>query len=334
MNSIAQLSHHKLTNPNHLQIRQSPSLFSTPISSISLIPSTKPKLPLRIKASSNPNWGKTHHKSNSEKQNPVPSLLKTTCVAFAATFLFMGRFKGVSIAAPIAQPVVESSEKAVSEEESEKRVGKDLGSNVETLRSLVEEKIKDRKLEEAISVVDRLIEMEPLEKQWPLMKAHLNWYRGDVESAKAVFEEILSKDPFFVEAYHGLVTVVAPSKPEELEKVVKRIENAMEMCKKGEKYENLREFKLLIAQVRIMEGNYEDALKDFQELVKEEPNDFRPYLSQGIVYTLLRKTDEARKQFEMYQSLVPKDHPYAQYFEDNVFAKKDFNELLGKPSIS
>ncbi|RZC82103.1 hypothetical protein C5167_044887 [Papaver somniferum] len=88
----------------------------------------------------------------------------------------------------------------------------------------------------------------------------------------------------------------------ELQNVLRRIENAMEKCKKE---------------------NYSEALNVYHEPVKEEPRDFRPYLCQGTIYILLRKTEEAAKSFEKYQKLVPKDHPYHRYFEDNMMATKD-----------
>ena len=110
--------------------------------------------------------------------------------------------------------------------------------------------------------------------------------------------------------------------------MLKRVEEAIEVCKKQKKDSDVRDFRLLIAQIKVMEGDYTEALKAYQELVKEEPRDFRPYLCQGIIYTLLRKKDEADKQFNKFRRLVPKDHPYKDYFEDNMFATKFFSQKL------
>lgn len=192
----------------------------------------------------------------------------------------------------------------------------------------MEVKIKTRKFDQAIDIINRLIDVEPLEKEWPLMKAHVCNYSGDTSSAKLGFEEILSKDALLVEAYHGLVMVASQSDEEcEMDDVVRRIESAVEKCRKEKKKEELRDFKLLLAQVRVVEGKYVDALKVYQELVKDEPRDFRPYLCQGIIYTLLKKPKEAETQFEKYRRLVPKEHPYARYFEDNMNATKMFSQM-------
>jgi tetratricopeptide (TPR) repeat protein len=196
-------------------------------------------------------------------------------------------------------------------------------NNAEALRDLMVVKIKAQKVDEAIEVIDRLIEIEPDETEWPLLKANMYIYNEDHESAKKLFEEILKKDPLKVEAYHGLVMATSNSN-EPLKGLLNRLEKAMELCKKQKRDSDVRDFRLLVAQIKVMEENYPEALKAYQDLVKEEPRDFRPYLCQGIIYTLLRKKDEAEKQFDQFRRLVPKNHPYKEYFDDNMYAANFF----------
>ncbi|CAA6654874.1 unnamed protein product [Spirodela intermedia] len=231
---------------------------------------------------------------------------------------------------PSPSPVVGGPE-TLSEEEKVKFLEDFLDSHpedIKALRSLMELKIKTQKLPEAIAIVDRLIILEPGEKDLPLLKAHLQSYDGETETAKQGFEDMLRRDPMLVEAYHGLVMAAWQTEAEgDLGGVLKRIEGAMELCKKEKRNDDLRDFKLLVAQVKVLEGNYLEALKLYQDLVKEEPRDFRPYLCQGIVYSLLHKKDEAEKQFQKYRQLVPKEHPYAQYFDENMVAMKVFSQI-------
>lgn len=78
-----------------------------------------------------------------------------------------------AIAAPVtaATPSVESLKQMngdVSLEEEERSLEEHLASHpedVEALRSLMEVRIKSRKLVEAIELIDRLIELEPEEKE-------------------------------------------------------------------------------------------------------------------------------------------------------------------------
>ncbi|KAL5742821.1 hypothetical protein ACOSP7_029553 [Xanthoceras sorbifolium] len=330
------LNHHRPSFPklaNSLSFRNSPS-------------SPSPFKIYSIRASSSSVPERNHNKpSLVQTLNPLSSpLVKAACVTVAAASLFFMRLHHTArpaIAAPVAPPAptVESTDSSSSDglsfEEKEKEIQQHLAENpgdVDALRSLMEVRLKSHKLLEAIEVIDRLIEIEPNEFEWPLLKAQVHSYTGDYELATKGFEEILQRDPVRVEAFHGLVMAYSES-GYKLKDLEKRIENAMEKCKKEKRKSDFRDFKLLIAQIRVMENRHFEALKVYEELVKEEPRDFRPYLCQGIIYTLLKKTDEAEKQFEKFRKLVPKNHPYREYFVDNMVATKLFGEKVERDGV-
>ncbi|GAA0144804.1 hypothetical protein LIER_05153 [Lithospermum erythrorhizon] len=265
------------------------------------------------------------------------SHIKTTLVtAVATTVLLFTRFNFIAkpaFAVAMSPPqMVETKNDIVLDEEKEREIEKLLSSNpndVNALRDLMEIRIKNNKIDEAMSVVDRLIETDPNEIEWSLLKSHLYIYNGDPESAKNRFNEMISKDPLRVEAYHGLVMAASQNESaSELKEIEGKIEEAMELAKKGNLKNDLKDFKLLIAQVWVIEGKYSEALMVYEELVKDEPRDFRPYLCQGIIYTLMRKNKEAEKSFEKYRSLVPEGHPYARYFDDNMTGTKLYAQKL------
>ncbi|XVF55343.1 hypothetical protein PTKIN_Ptkin06aG0029600 [Pterospermum kingtungense] len=336
MESLAKV--HCRHQPLHLSFNQHRPSFPKPISSLSFTSSSSsPPFKLStIRASSS---SSSSSSSALLYRNPKPSvfqtltpLLKTACITVtAAAALFFAHFhQKPALAASTATPTVEpaSAEKNVSLEDQEKAIEEHLTrspNDVEALQSLMEVRIKSRKLQQALEVIDRLIELEPEDPEWPMLKAQIHSYGGDFEVAKNEFEEILAKDPVRVEAFHGLVMAYSES-GQKMKELEKRIEGAMEQCKKEKKSKDLRDFKLLIAQIRVMEGNHSEALKVYEGLVKEEPMDFRPYLCMGIIYSLLKKKDEAEKQFDKVRKLVPENHPYREYFIDNMVATKLFGE--------
>ncbi|KAB1224001.1 hypothetical protein CJ030_MR2G007951 [Morella rubra] len=293
--------------PVHLSLNHYRPSFPRAVSSVSFQtpppphPSWKwwPLNSSSIKASS------SSARNQQTPRNPKPRVsqtlnpaVKTACATVAATAaLFFLRFHHKpAIAAPTAPPTVESTIEST-----------DMASSPEE---------KERIIEDQLS-----LDPNDTEALRSLME----------ELARNGFEEILQKDPFRVEAYHGLV-MVSSEKFEEnfLEDVTKRVEEAMEKCNNLGRKSEVRDFKLLIAQIRVVEGDYLEALKLYQQLVKEEPRDFRPYLCQGILYTLLGKKDEADKQFDKFRRLVPKDHPYKEYFDDNMFATKIFAQKVDR----
>ncbi|KAM7526293.1 hypothetical protein LguiA_016195 [Lonicera macranthoides] len=323
-------------------------LFSTPFSSLSFRTPPPPfSLSSSIKSSSAPNSPLLPK----PPQNPIPqilqtliipfptSLLKTTLIAtVTATALFFARFNlKPLIAAPISpQPTVETTQDddIVSEEQVEEYLNSNP-NDVEALKILVELKIQKRRAREAIPILEHLISLEPDDIELPLLKSHLHVKTKEYELAKLGFNDILSIDPLCVEAYHGLIMAALESdSSSEVKEIERRIGEGIDKLKKErKKKDEVREFKLLLAQIRVMESVYDDALKIYEELVKEEPRDYRPYMCQGVIYSLLSKKDEAEKCFKKFRRLVPKGHPYASYFDDtmvgNLFEKKVDNDERG-----
>ncbi|KAI3946270.1 hypothetical protein MKW92_035723 [Papaver armeniacum] len=231
------------------------------------------------------------------------SFLKTTCVAITAASLFLNRFTQPSLAACYPPPALVEENSGAS------------FSDAEALKSLLEVKIRLGKIAEAVSICDRLILLEPTELEWVLKKSHFLARKKDYKPAELGFEEVISKDPLNTDAYFGLISCINDSGSGEYGNVLKRIEKAMKICKQENKKLCLREFKLFVAQIMVLQRKYSDALKIYEQLVQENMLDCRPYLCQGIVYTLLKKPNEAMKCFENYGILGPKGHPYARRFE-------------------
>ncbi|QCD97852.1 protein SLOW GREEN 1, chloroplastic-like [Vigna unguiculata] len=342
MDSLPKLHHSNITLNHHT------SPFPIPLSSSLSFRSRPPpqfsssssfRLPsIRASTSSSSNDPVFSSSKNTLSLSPLlqtlnsflAPLAQTTCIVIAATLFFFMRFHHMPAIAATLSPPAADSETALTEEEAERVLEERLSVNpadIEALRALMECKIKARKIDEAFGVLDRLIELQPEEYEWPLLKANMHIYNDNHAAARELFEEMLKKDPLRVEAFHGLVMATSQLN-EPLKALLKRVEQATEACKKQNRDSDVRDFRLLIAQIKVMEGDFPEALKAYQELVKEEPRDFRPYLCQGIIYTLLRKKDEADKQFDKFRRLVPKDHPYMEYFEDNMFATKFFSQKL------
>ncbi|PHU05163.1 hypothetical protein BC332_25985 [Capsicum chinense] len=249
---------------------------------------------------------------------PFRSLISTiTATALFFTGLYFN--PKLAICAPVSPTVDTNVKEAVSEEgETEKALGEEVVSNpndVGILRKLLENHVKNRELTDALIVINKLIELEPNESEWGFLKSHLYVHNGELELAKLGFKDVILKDPYYVEAYRGLV--VAALEDEEPAKEMKRIEKMVEeginMCKEEGKESQLRDLKLLLAQMWVIEGKYDEALKVYGELVDEEPGDFRPYLCQGMIYTALKRKEEAEKYFKKYRELVPQGDPNARF---------------------
>ena len=95
-------------------------------------------------------------------------------------------------------------------------------------------------MEEAFRVLDHLIELEPEELEWLLLKANMHIYNNNHTNMRKLFEEILKKDLLREEVFHGLVMATLRSN-ELLKGLLKRVEEANKVCKKQKRDSDVRE---------------------------------------------------------------------------------------------
>ncbi|KAD4586350.1 hypothetical protein E3N88_23951 [Mikania micrantha] len=196
----------------------------------------------------------------------------------------------------------------------------DNPNDVEALKSVFHAKMKRGKTKEAVEYVERLISIAPKEVEWRLLQALCYEMIGDYSKAKILFKNILKERPLLLRALHGLAMLM--HKNHEGPAVFEMLYNALQIARQRKKVTDERNIRILIAQMHVVKGELDDALKQFKDLIDENPRDFRPYLCQGIIYSLLDKKEEAEEQFLTYQSLVPDEFPQRGFLEDVVLAAK------------
>lgn len=252
-------------------------------------------------------------------------------VSFVGAFIFIGSF-GLNTRQSLALPAQTSGgsvnlegkrdaqmEKSEDEEMYEKVLEKEP-RNVEALKVVLHGKMRRGQTKEAVKYVGRLIEIEPEEVEWRLLEALCYEMMGQLNKAKRLFNEILEERPLLLRALHGLALVM--HKNLEGPAVFEMLNKALEVAHREKRVTEERNIRILIAQMHVVKGDFEEALKKFQGLVSDNPRDFRPYLCQGIIYSLLDRKEEAAEQFETYRSLVPEEFPQRIFLDDVVLEAK------------
>ncbi|KAG0605351.1 hypothetical protein M758_9G051300 [Ceratodon purpureus] len=189
-----------------------------------------------------------------------------------------------------------------------------------TLEGLLYVRLRKGSVAKALETVDNLLELRPDHAPWQLIRAQSLEFLGDLEAARDAFEGILEKDPLSARALQGLATVMAKAGEgtEMLEMLRRAVQSAMDVGKTKEA-KNLR---MLLGQMYTLQGNLQEALAEYQELEKEDPRDFRPYLCQGLVYSLLNQKNDAEKAFLKYRRRCPKTFPERGYLDDLMIGAK------------
>ncbi|XP_042495817.1 protein SLOW GREEN 1, chloroplastic-like [Macadamia integrifolia] len=263
--------------------------------------------------------------------NPQNSIFKQKIVVLIVwSFIFLGSFNSrPALAQPTTQkstssaPMEETRDTQNDQNDNEDLYLKILEKNprdVEALKVILYAKMRKRKTKEAVKYVEKLIDIQPNEIEWRLLQALTYEMMGHLSRAKTLFKQILEERPLLLRALHGLAMVM--HKNHEGPAVFDMLDKALKLAQREKRVTEERNIRILIAQMHVVKGNLEEGLKDFQDLVNENPWDFRPYLCQGIIYSLQGKKEEAQEQFETYQSLVPEEFPQRGFLDDVVLAAK------------
>ncbi|PIN26874.1 hypothetical protein CDL12_00367 [Handroanthus impetiginosus] len=254
-----------------------------------------------------------------------------------ASLVFMGCLKSTPV---LANPVQESEsveDKGGAQSESSDReeevvcvkLLEEDQENIEALKMVVNVKMRRGKTNEAVEYVEKLIELQPNEMEWRLLQALCYEMMGNLGKARSLFKDILKQQPLLLRALHGLAMVM--HKNREGPAVFAMLDKALGIACQEKRVDEERNIRILVAQMHLIKGNLVEALERFQDLIDENPRDFRPYLCQGIVYRLMDKRKEAEESFEIYQSLVPEEFPQRGFLDDVVLeAKMQPKEKLEK----
>ncbi|KMT08632.1 hypothetical protein BVRB_6g139090 [Beta vulgaris subsp. vulgaris] len=256
----------------------------------------------------------------------IPKILTENAVKLlVGSLILVGSLSSRPVRAEAVQSGVnfeeerETQQENVRDEEMYEKLLEQEPRNLEALKVLVNGKMKKGKTKEAVKYVEKLIDIEPDEVEWRLLQALCYEMMGHLSKAKRLFKEILKERPLMLRALHGLAMVMHKNHEGP---VFDMLNQALELASREKRVTEERNIKILIAQMHLVKGDLNEALKKYGELIDENPRDFRPYLCQGIIYSLQDKRKEANEQFEIYRSLVPEEFPQRGFLEDVVLAAK------------
>nr|GMD65518.1 protein SLOW GREEN 1, chloroplastic [Ipomoea batatas] len=264
----------------------------------------KPHSISRLSAPCSNNKRLTVRASADSNQNPLIATLKSAGIAAVFAAVTFGKFHSMPLARAEAQApaVVEEEQQEVVEDLEEK-----------------EDSPLNQFLESSPEAVESL---RPENTEWKFMIARLYHKMGKVQESRAVFEEVLSGNPLSFEALFENALLMDRSG--EGEKVLERLEEALKVAEEESRAKEARDVKLIMAQMKFLQKNVEGALMSYDELLSEDPSDFRPYFCKGVIYSLLDRNEEAREQFAKYRELSPKKFEVEGYLRSPLSRMKLF----------
>uniref|UniRef100_A0A2P2MYL7 Uncharacterized protein LOC105126151 n=1 Tax=Rhizophora mucronata TaxID=61149 RepID=A0A2P2MYL7_RHIMU len=314
---------------------QSPSFSLSHFNSIPIKPhnttsssSYMPSL-VAVKASSSHTSMDTNNTTTNDVNSILPKIksLTKSAVLIAATASVAAKFPLLPAKAQMTIPIVEEERQKEGENiQSSTPLAKLLESNaeaVESLKSVLQQKLENGEDEEALKILEQLVAAQsPSANEWKFLMARLLNEMDRTQDARKVFEEILVTNPLCFEALFE--NAILMDRCGEGDAVIARLQEALDIAEEENKAKEARDVRLIMAQIQFLQKKVDEALKSYQELCKEDPNDFRPYFCQGMIYSLLDRNEEAREQFAKYRELSPKKFEVEGYLRSPLSKRKIF----------
>uniref|UniRef100_A0A2K1ZH54 Uncharacterized protein n=1 Tax=Populus trichocarpa TaxID=3694 RepID=A0A2K1ZH54_POPTR len=272
--------------------------------------------------------------SNHTSKSPLTQKLKTltkTAILIGVAASIAGKFPVLPAKAETPAALTEQNPALEEEEEEENQSDPStplqafLESNaeaIESLKSLLQQKLENGQDEEALKIIKLLVSAQPEVTEWKFLMARLLNETGRAQDARNVFEEILVANPLSFEALFENALLM--DRCGEGEAVIRRLQGALDIAEEENKVKEARDVRLIMAQIQFLQKNVEEALKSYQELSKEDPEDFRPYFCRGMIYSLLDRNEEAKEQFAKYRELSPKKFEVEGYLRTSLSRMKLF----------
>ncbi|KAL0912851.1 hypothetical protein M5K25_016263 [Dendrobium thyrsiflorum] len=269
--------------------------------------------------------------SSESNPHPIPRSIKTIAagavVLSAATAgLLSGRLSLALAEPPTSSEPAESSHADGEIQVEYKITNPDerspLSDAVNSLRSLLYQKLEDGEDTEALSILRRLLAAQPAEAEWKFLAARLLNEMGQVAESRKLLEEILAADPLSFEALFE--NAILMDRCGEGDAVIERLKRALELAQYEHKEAAARDVRLIMAQIQYLQRKVEDALLTYDELAREDPKDYRPYFCQGVIYSLLDRNKEAREKFAKYNELSEKKAEVNAYLQSALSRVKLF----------
>jgi len=217
-----------------------------------------------------------------------------------------------AVATPNAQSSLSTEQQEQFEEQAKgyELVLQREPENQTALRGLLEAKLRLGDIEGAIAPLETLAELNPDQPEFGVLLAQAREQTGDREGAAQAYRQILASQPGDINALKGLAALyIQQNRPEAAIGLLQEtIKNASQQNQTQPGRVDVSSVKLLLGEVYLSQQRFTEALTIYDELIEENPQDFRPVLAKALILRQQGKTAEAKPLFTTAVSLAPQEY--------------------------
>ncbi|MEQ9552121.1 MAG: tetratricopeptide repeat protein [Coleofasciculus sp. G3-WIS-01] len=216
-----------------------------------------------------------------------------------------------AVATPNTQPSLSTEQQTQLEDQAKgyQLVLQREPQNQTALRGLLEAKLRLGDVQGAIAPLEALAELNPDQPEFGVLLAQAKEQTGDREGAAQAYRQILASQPGDINALKGLaVLYIQQNRPEAAIGLLQdKIKNAAQQNQTQPGRVDVSSIQLLLGEVYLSQQRFTEALTIYDQLIEENPQDFRPVLAKALILRQQGKTEEAKPLFTTAVSLAPQE---------------------------
>jgi tetratricopeptide (TPR) repeat protein len=182
--------------------------------------------------------------------------------------------------------------------------------NVNALQGLLENRLRQGNLKDAIAPLERLSQLIPEQIEYTLLLAQTKQQLQDYEGASNIYRNLLASNPLDIRTLKGLSDLFILQKRDA--EAIKTVQNAITQAIKirgadpnEENSANVTSVQLLLGEIYLQQNRVNDAIALYDNTSQMSPDDFRPILAKAIVLNQQGQTKAAEPIFQQALLLAP-----------------------------
>jgi tetratricopeptide (TPR) repeat protein len=175
------------------------------------------------------------------------------------------------------------------------------------LRGLLEVRLKQGNLQDAIEPLEKLAQLNIKEPDYTILLAQAKQQLKDYEGAQNAYRTLLASHPGEIRAVKGMVDLfVAQNRSADAIGFVQDIlkDSALNTTQGVDK----TAIALLLGQIYVEQKNYGDAIAIYDQAFSFNQKDFRPVLAKALILQEQGKEEQAKPSFDLAISLAPREY--------------------------
>ncbi|MEM8638371.1 MAG: tetratricopeptide repeat protein [Cyanobacteria bacterium P01_G01_bin.54] len=179
--------------------------------------------------------------------------------------------------------------------------------NPAVLQNLVEVRLQQGQLREAMPPLARLAELTPEQPDYAILLGQAHEHFGEPDQALAAYETVLQMHPGYIKALQSIVALKLQQNSPEwaiglLEATLKTAAQANEAAPDSI---DVASVQMLLGRVYEYQERYTEAIAVYDQVIKQNKTDFRPLWAKADILRQQNRLDGARTLYDRALALAP-----------------------------